>query len=808
MRKILTTLTALAIAASACSSDDPIGDAVRSGGTTGTVNEDGEIVIDLGDDQIVLTAGLNAFSDCDALLDHVRAEAAERVGPYGFEDGGWYGPVFFGEGDVIATRAADGDDSAAFAEEAADEPASDSTSFDQAAAPVSAAVGDSGGADLVQGVDFSGTNVQETGVDEADIIKTDGERIFVVASGQLVVVDVESREVTGTARVPDGWSPELFISGDSILLITRGDFYYDDADGPIAVEPLAVGDDAEAEFAESTIASDEFYPGGSFWAPATVIQRFDLDGGDPEVGDVLRVVGDYVSARSVDGVARVIIRSNPHHNFPFVYPQSEKGNEVAENANREAVLNSELTDWLPSFSLESGGTIVDQGLLPACDDVHAPTEFSGFGVTSVLSIEVAGDIDPSTTTSVMAPGDTVYASTESLYVSTTTWVDNEIFDDEQQWQNAWNARRVNIHQFDITDPDQARYRASGSVPGEIRNQFSLSEYDGHLRVVTTTGDPWDDSAESQVRVLREAGGELNEVGSVGNIGNGEQVQSVRFAGDTAYVVTFRQVDPFYTIDLSDPQNPRILGELKIPGFSSYLHPIGDDLVLGVGTDATEEGFTTGAKVSLFDVSDLSDPREVAVWTAPDGWNDVGWDHRSFLWWGPENLAVVPVNVWQDNWAGAVVLRVENGTITEVGRIDHVVDDGLQQGQTDCRELGPEDLPSTDQSDFETEIEYMLTDSYGLALACDPQEGGAHGYECWSDQWVTDEAERIGVDLASDERIEICYPGEQLDQIVRSMVIGEELWTLSFPWGDIGGHSNGRLQVNDIGSLERLDAVSV
>ena len=793
MRKILTTLAVLAIGAAACSSDDPTDNAGPDNGNGGVETFDDPIVIDLGDEQIVLTAGLNAFASCDSLLDHVRTEAAERVGPWGFDDGGWYGPVFF-EDDVV------------FAEEPADEAAAEPAA---ATADRDTAQGGDGGADLVEGVDFSGTNVQESGVDEADIIKTDGRRIFVVASGELVVVDAESREVTGTAPVPDGWSPELFITGDSVLLITRGDTYYDDGPVPLPVEPAAAVEvDAEAEFAESSIAADDIHPGGSFWAPATVIQRFDIVAGEPQSGDVLRVVGDYVSARSVDGVARVIIRSNPHHNFPFVYPAGEQGEDVAEEANRQAVLDSELEDWLPTFSLESGGSVVDSGILPACDDVHAPTEFSGFGVTSVVSVAVDGSIEPSATTSVLAPGDTVYASTESVYVSTTTWVDPVIFEDEDQWQSAWDARRVNIHRFDITDPNQADYRSSGSVPGEIHNQFSLSEHDGHLRVVTTTGDPWNETSDSQVRVLREAGGELTEVGMVGDIGRGEMVQSVRFVGDVGYVVTFRQVDPFYTIDLSDPQNPRILGELKIPGFSSYLHPISDDLVLGVGSDATDEGFVTGAKVSLFDVSDLSDPREIAVWTAPDGWNDVGWDHRSFLWWGPENLAVVPVSVWQDNWSGAVVLKVENDTITEVGRIDHDVDDGLQQGATDCEVLGSEDLPDRNQNEFETEIEWILAEEYGLALVCDDQEGGAHGYDCWSDQWLTDEAARIGLDVGVDQRIEICYPGGQLDQIVRSMVIGGELWTLSFPWGDIGGHSSGRLQVNDLSSLDRLDAVGV
>ena len=207
------------------------------------------------------------------------------------------------------------------------------------------------------------------------------------------------------------------------------------------------------------------------------------------------------------------------------------------------------------------------------------------------------------------------------------------------WDEVRAEFRTNIHRFDISDPAGAVYTASGSVPGEIHNQFALSEHAGHLRVVTTTGDRWSSESESWVRVLAESDGLLVEVGSVGDIGRGEQVQSVRFAGDVGYVVTFRQIDPFYTIDLSDPAEPAVVGELKIPGFSSYLHPLGNGMVLGVGSDADEDGWITGAKVSLFDVSDLNEPREVAVWTAPSGWNEIGWDHRAFLWWAPEQLAV-------------------------------------------------------------------------------------------------------------------------------------------------------------------------
>ncbi len=525
------------------------------------------------------------------------------------------------------------------------------------------------------------------------------------------------------------------------------------------------------------------------------------------------VEGDYVSARSVDGVARVIIRSNPQYNFPFVYPQNEAGEDIAREANQAAIRQSELSDWLPSFALEGPGGATETGLLPDCSTVNAPTEFSGFGVLSVLSVPVAGEIADRETTSVLAPGDIVYGSTESIFVATQTWPDWGILeDDANAWEEAWNARHTSIHRFGLGETSAA-YTASGSVPGDLRNQFSLSEYEGHLRVVTTTGDTWDESSESFVRVLRETDGELIEVGSVGDMGKGEAVQSVRFVGDVGYVVTFRQIDPFYTLDLSDPENPRVVGELKIPGFSSYLHPIGDGRVLGVGSDADLDGRVTGSKVSIFDVSDPANPLEVSVWQAPGAWNDIGWEHRSFLWWEPEQMAVVPVNVWEngENWAGAVVLKVDGSEITEVGRIDHI-DEGEEIGVTECDVLTSDDLPSNgDPDEFESELEWIVSDSYSRIIVCEEGETATvSGFQCYDEPWILDEAERLGFDLPAGTTIAYCWQdGNQAPVISRTMVINaDELWTLSSDWGWPSPQSPARLQINDMSSLERLDHLTV
>ena len=763
MRVVVIAAAALLAAACARSPDLPGGATRPSSG--------GEAVIDLGDDEIVFTAALSAFDECDSLLDHLRSEFAERVGPWGFEGEGrgWSG---------IPEPAAD---------EAMAAPATSAGSPDPGDAQAA-------GVGLVEGVDYSGTNVQEAGVDEADLVKTDGRRIFAVSDGRLSVIDAAARRVVGSVGIASGFSAEMLLDGDDLLVILNG---YSPPYG------TAGGDGGELE---------------EYDQPVTVVQRVRVDGDTPRVVETLRMEGSYISARSVDGVARVVTRHDPLMSFPFVYPQGSSGSErVAEEANRAAVLASTLEDWLPSYAVVSaaGNGPAEGGRLPACGNVYVPSEFAGFGVTTVMSLPVGGPLASDSAVSVTAPGDIVYATPRSLYVATSAWIAPEIFDDDEARLRMAEDWRTAVHRFDLADPARAAYAASGRVPGRIRNLFSLSEHDGHLRVVTTTGDLWrgqDDEvpSSSQVRVLRQTGDRLVEVGVVGDIGRGEQVQSVRFTGAVGYVVTFRQIDPFYTLDLSDPESPAIVGELKIPGFSSYLHPIGGDLVLGVGFDADEDtGAVTGSKVSLFDVSDLADPRELAVWTAPDAYNGAGWDHRAFLWWEPARMAVFGISSWNSQTAEAVALRVEEGSLTEIGRIDHT--DG-------CQILGMSSEAESNHADLWQTLTALNV------IVCEPGESPSIvGFDCqpvgWVPlDWVFEEAGIFDL-IPGDETLFSCEPDPaldypspvprpRLDVIVRSLVIGDELWTLSYSSGNTYESTASKLAVSDLAALERIALIGL
>jgi hypothetical protein len=274
----------------------------------------------------------------------------------------------------------------------------------------------------------------------------------------------------------------------------------------------------------------------------------------------------------------------------------------------------------------------------------------------------------------MAGAQTVYGSPTALYVA------SQRYSPAAEAGRALPAQpRTEIHRFDASKTGETTYTGSGDVAGFVLNQYSLSEFDGALRVASTEEPQWFNGvqtgeSQSYVTVLGTGGSKLTPLGRVEGLGKGERIYAVRFAGDKGYVVTFRQVDPLFTLDLSDKSNPRVLGELKIQGYSAYLHPISDDLLLGVGQDATAQGRTLGTQLSLFDVSDLRRPARLAV--ASLGGNsssDAEFDPHAFLFWKPADLAVIPLQTFGDTgstFSGAVGFRVGASSLAEAGRITH------------------------------------------------------------------------------------------------------------------------------------------
>ncbi|MEM3514347.1 MAG: beta-propeller domain-containing protein, partial [Candidatus Hadarchaeum sp.] len=220
-----------------------------------------------------------------------------------------------------------------------------------------------------------------------------------------------------------------------------------------------------------------------------------------------------------------------------------------------------------------------------------------------------------------------------------------------------------IHKISIST-GKVEYRARGEVPGQVLNEFSMDEYNGYFRIATTTGDIWSGNAKNNIYVLNK---DLDVAGKIEGLAPGERIYSARFMGNRAYLVTFVKVDPLFVIDLSDPVNPRILGELKIPGYSDYLHPYDELHIIGLGKETTnypdaEFALYQGVKLAIFDVSDPEKPKEISKYIIGERGTDsyALYDHRAFLFSKSKNLLVIPITLVENgtwDWQGAYVFNV-------------------------------------------------------------------------------------------------------------------------------------------------------
>ncbi len=478
--------------------------------------------------------------------------------------------------------------------------------------------------------DFSGTNVQEAGVDEPDVVKTDGRRIYAVAGGALQIVDVTGTapRLVGTLALA-GTDPRLLVHGDRVLAIASTGF-----SGPIL--PVRGAPVPAVGIAEPGIGRRQ-----------TIVTEIDVaDPAHPSVRRTMTVPGTFVDARQNGGTARLVIDS-----APAAIPLAAIAHAPLRRFLGHTVLRSRLT-----------GRTYRRALAP-CDQIRRPPRFSGLDVLAILTVDLDHGMYSLDRDGVMAGAQVVYGSPDSLYVAS-----RDYFRPLELGTAVPDGVRTEIHRFDTSDPDRTTYAASGSVPGFLLNSYALSQYRGDLRVASTEEPPWfaEDTAAggSRLTVLRQDGAALRPIGAVGGLGRGQRIYAVRYLGDKAFVVTFRQVDPLYALDLSDPRAPAVRGALELPGYSSYLHPVSDALLLGVG----RTGETLQA--SLFDVSDLAAPRLVSRLDLGSGGSDAEFDPHAFLYWAPAKLAVLPVMLFGARpFDGAVAIRVGD-PLSAAGRISH------------------------------------------------------------------------------------------------------------------------------------------
>jgi hypothetical protein len=351
----------------------------------------------------------------------------------------------------------------------------------------------------------------------------------------------------------------------------------------------------------------------------------------------------------------------------FLLPNRDRSRKEARRLNRDIVRNAAIEDWLPGLRRGDG---TGRHQLLDCTDVRHPRTPSGFGTISTLTramgapegLDAPEVMDAS---GITAAGDLVYSSADRLYVATLpdAWWDAVPL---RAGSDSSELRRhdpeTTVHAFALDGPGTT-YVASGTVPGTVRDRWSFDEHDGLLRVATALGRDWT-PRENAVSVLEEDGERLRVVGSVGGLGRREQIQSVRWFDDLAVLVTFRQTDPLYTVDLSSPRSPVVLGALKIRGFSAYLHPVGADLVLGLGQDATLRGASLGGQAATFDLRDLRSVTRTDTYGFGRATDVVDREPRAFTFLPDRRLAFMVVTDWRTGHATLVAVHVgEDGTLT-------------------------------------------------------------------------------------------------------------------------------------------------
>jgi uncharacterized secreted protein with C-terminal beta-propeller domain len=567
---------------------------------------------------------LTPFASCDRLVADLRKHALahlDRFGPIG-----------------IYSSDANKSEGGAFAPSAASREAS--------------TVGGAADAGGGTGAGTSTTNVQEAGVDEPDIVKTANGRVVTVTDGHLRVLDAAGRTQTGDLdlRQYNGWQgAQLLVSGDKAIVLMTNQNYaagYGPGFAGGAAELGPVDGPRPLPQAEN-VSSTLLYA--------------DL-AGTPRITGHLTVDGSILDARMVGTTARVVASSGPHIQPRILDSGSTNDYKVA---TRSAIKSAPLKNWLPSYSVGGGGAQT----VP-CASVDHPVDYSAASMLTIYTADpTQPDADPQPV-SLTADGGTVYATAASMYIASNP---------DCAWCGTEAGGTTQIHRFDIRGADKPTYLGSGSVAGSLLSQYSLSDYDGYLRVATTTVAKSNGETVSGVVVLDAA--TLKQAGSVGGLGKGERVYAVRFLDALGYVVTFNQQDPLYVLDLSKPTAPRQVGALEIPGFSSYLHDVGSGRLLGVGQDTTlvkegggEYAHNEGRMVQLFDVSRADKPTRTAKIVVPHTGTpgDPSFDPHAFLFWKDTGLVVVPIANYGNG--GVLAVRLEGSRLVQVGTVTNPGDE--------------------------------------------------------------------------------------------------------------------------------------
>ena len=469
-----------------------------------------------------------------------------------------------------------------------------------------------GGADAG---DYSQTNIQVAGVDEADVVKNDGKYIYLVKGDTVRIVQAyppEDMVELDSITFGDEWftPSEIYVDGDKMVVVGNDykNIYYEEPGRGV----------------EQSLPTDGYYYNYSSLTKAYILNISDRS--NVKVDRWLSFEGNYSNSRKVGDMLYLVV--NKSNYAPFIENDQWYENDVV----------------VPLYYDSKRGKV---GKVADCTQIlhYPPGENTDY--LTVVGIDTSNADSQISKEVILGSSGEIYASRDNLYVTEASY---------NWWWGPQDKEETVIHKFALGE--RVNYEGKGAVPGTILDQFSMDEYDGNFRIATTLGSVFDDERPStnNVYILDQ---DLEQIGDIEGIAPGEKIYSVRFVDGRMYMVTFKKVDPFFVIDVADPRNPKILGKLKIPGYSDYLHPYDENHIIGFGKEAVTDDFDVeargldfawyqGMKVAMFDVTDVANPVELHKTEIGDRGTDspLLWDHKALLFDKAKGLMSFPVTVYE------------------------------------------------------------------------------------------------------------------------------------------------------------------
>jgi uncharacterized secreted protein with C-terminal beta-propeller domain len=529
--------------------------------------------------------------------------------------------------------------------------------------------------------DTTSTNLQETNVDEADIIKHNGDSIlylkqddksiFITSFDKLLLGDKTYSKIETSSYVN-----EMFLVGDYLITISPNNYNF------------------YGFWSDATSSS---------WVDSSQVEIFDIS----NIDNVQKINsftfdGNIVDSRVTNSKLYLVTRYMPYVDieYPKIYIDCANSTDTEDStvAVDSAISDSEMDiiekdevvavtyniesiyydDYCYYYSSDESGyynydynnpIYKDTYYIPTIKDdtknltqdlidytnLYAPIKIDQNAfITSILEFNIDEDIALDNSVSFIGNSNTLYASNSAIYLVSQEY---NLF---YSWYDY--KQRSAIYKFSIDDG--LEYSGREFIDGYTLNQFSLSEYSDILRVASTTGYSWMDNTDNIITTLKEDSGTLKSIGRLDGLGeSGETIKGVRFLQNRGFVVTFKQTDPLYTIDLADPTNPKKVGELKIDGYSSYFHPIDDNRILSVGVDANSDGTTKGVQLELFDISDFTNPTLANKVTIGEDWNtssEAVDNHKAFTFRDSDMSFAIPISIYNYNDGYEWVYDEESG----------------------------------------------------------------------------------------------------------------------------------------------------